>query len=467
MMLLALQEIVDVSHHRIQAAIAVLLTLGAAHGCVSAVSRLPVAPVTAANTASLPTATLAAVVAGIPWADLQATTDAKDDLAGAGAVVTRAMQGVAIRSATAETAVGMDRISEAALAAAVPQAVMQSLDVNRDGLLQGAEVSDSWLATWPGVQPGARLREADVARLLVASEPAVPTVLSESAVPPSSGRTSTSLLDRLAMAIAKEILLPGKGSIQDTPQAHGWPVQAVRFKSHDNLDLAGWYLPAEQPTTNGLVLVHGWGVNKSFMVKYAAQLRKFNVLAYDNRYAGESQGDFSTLAVFEVQDVPMAVDVLKQKGNTHVGLIGESLGGAAVIAAGANLKGSVDAVWNDCAFDSFYDAVYYRVLKRKYPFPSLVTRAGMWAVGHYTGTAVTSRDPIRFVGQLSPMPYYQVHGRGDLDTVPVNGEKLAAAAQEPKTVWWTQSAHAKSLPDNPDEYGRRLRAFFDGVFAAP
>ena len=49
-----------------------------------------------------------------------------------------------------------------------------------------------------------------------------------------------------------------------------------------------------------------------------------------------------------------------------------SMGGAVAIGA-ATLQPGFECVWNDCSFDSFYDAVYYRVKAAKYPLAGLIT----------------------------------------------------------------------------------------------
>jgi fermentation-respiration switch protein FrsA (DUF1100 family) len=55
-----------------------------------------------------------------------------------------------------------------------------------------------------------------------------------------------------------------------------------------------------------------------------------------------------------------------------------------------------------------------------------------------------------------------VHGQQDDETVPANGEKLFAAAQEPKTFWRTPEArHANSWELYPEEYRDRVQRFFD------
>ena len=91
-------------------------------------------------------------------------------------------------------------------------------------------------------------------------------------------------------------------------------------------DLAGWYW-GSGPT---VVLVHGWGSRASRLSGLAAALVEagFRVVAYDAPAHGESTGRFASLPEF----ARALGDVAEAIGPIH-GLVGHSLGGAAVAMA--------------------------------------------------------------------------------------------------------------------------------------
>jgi fermentation-respiration switch protein FrsA (DUF1100 family) len=262
---------------------------------------------------------------------------------------------------------------------------------------------------------------------------------------------------------SNDLMLPKKDDYTKDPGAYGIPFERVEFKSHDGLKLVGWYVPAAKPTTKAILLLHGHASKKDVVFrKYGNWLRsEYNLFLYDQRYSGESEGKYVTLGYYERHDAKLALDQLRSRGNTSIGLMGESMGGAVAINVGATVP-DVKAVWNDCAFDSLQDAIAPRAAARKYPLADLVAvavrkTAGLRAKGH-----LEEADPIHWVDKIGPRPFYLVHGLKDDETLPVNGEKLFKAAKDPKESWWTAEAkHANSWKVYPEEYKQRTFAFFE------
>ncbi len=106
-------------------------------------------------------------------------------------------------------------------------------------------------------------------------------------------------------------------------------------QAKDNLELDGWFLPA---SSNKVVLiVHGWGGNRATFIDLAQYLQRqnINVLTFDLR-GGTGK---NTYGQRESGDVAGAVDWLvntKAFEATNIALIGNSMGGAAVIDYSAN-----------------------------------------------------------------------------------------------------------------------------------
>ena len=53
-------------------------------------------------------------------------------------------------------------------------------------------------------------------------------------------------------------------------------------------------------------------------------------------------------------------------------------------------------------------------------------------------------DPVKAVGEIAPRPLLLIHGSKDDETLPVNAERLFAAAGQPKRLWWTPVRHGES-----------------------
>jgi fermentation-respiration switch protein FrsA (DUF1100 family) len=187
------------------------------------------------------------------------------------------------------------------------------------------------------------------------------------------------------------------------------------------------------------------------------------VFLYDQRRAGESEGTFVSLGYFERKDAALALDQLRRRGNTQLGVMGESMGGAVAIESAA-MDSSVKACWADCAFDSLHDAIAPRAVKRKYPFPNYVATSVIAAASIRAHGKLVDADPIRWVDKISPRPLYLVHGQADDDTTPENSDKLFEKAGQPKTIWRTEGAHhAESWKLYTAEYKAKMLAFFQAA----
>lgn len=109
-------------------------------------------------------------------------------------------------------------------------------------------------------------------------------------------------------------------------------------KEGKELNIKGWFIPGRSPEAPTFVVLHGQGDNRIGSLKYAGMLSRagYNVLAYDHRHHGESEGDFSTFGYYEGYDVSAAIDYLESRGDCNterLGIIGESFGGATAIMA--------------------------------------------------------------------------------------------------------------------------------------
>ncbi len=267
------------------------------------------------------------------------------------------------------------------------------------------------------------------------------------------------------MVGTKDLLYPqDKEDLVKKPDAYGYAYESITFDGHDGTDLRGWYVPAATPTTKAVLLLHGHTSNKDrFFAKYAGWLHDdYNLFIYDSRFHGESDGNITTLGWHERRDAALALTQLKTRGNTSIGVMGESMGGAVAIGVAAD-KPEIKACWADCAFDSLHDAIAPRAKARKYPLPEYVAWSVVKTATVRSRHNVASADPIRCIKSIAPRPVYLVHGGADDDTLPLNSQKLYAEAAEPKTYWTVAGAdHAQSWEKQPLEYQTRLQTFFGG-----
>ena len=152
----------------------------------------------------------------------------------------------------------------------------------------------------------------------------------------------------------------------------------------------------------------------------------------------------------------------------RIGLMGSSLGAAtATIAMGEDA--AIAATWADSAYSEFdVAAVEYT---ENGGYPGWVTGAGVFVGRILSGDPLGDRDPAQALRQLDGRPYAIVHC--DADRVVFvhhagDNAAIAAAAGTDVTPWILPGCgHVDAMFVAPDEYERRLLAFFTDALGAP
>ena len=252
-----------------------------------------------------------------------------------------------------------------------------------------------------------------------------------------------------------------------TPAAFGMPFEDVHFRTADGLELAGWLVPHPRPRGN-LLFCHGHGRNRGHV---AGLLETFhhlglNVLAFDFRGHGESPGHTATFGDREVQDVVAAAAYLHQRfPDQPLFVVGVSYGAAVALQALPQLPG-VAGVWSEGSF-----ARMDHLVANQFRLAPAGLREGLVAVYEVLGwldCGVHGQDinPVEALKGLR-VPIYFCHAREDRLVPFAEGQALYDAYGGPKDCWWVADAtHFNVRQRHPQEYARRLRAFFEGRLTA-
>jgi fermentation-respiration switch protein FrsA (DUF1100 family) len=252
-----------------------------------------------------------------------------------------------------------------------------------------------------------------------------------------------------------------------SPAAMGLAFANVRFRTSDGLELAGWVIPADRARGN-VIFCHGHGRNRGHVAALLPTLHELglNVLAFDFRGHGDSEGHTSTFGHREVADLMAAVAYLnEQYVEQPLILVGISLGADVLLQALPQLP-QVQGVWSEGAFSRFANvadnqfawvpACFRGELMQMY-YRLGWLECGMW------GPAIS---PIDRLSGLS-VPIYFCHAQGDQLVPAAEGEDLYAAYRGPKWHWWVENAtHYNVRQRNNAEYLRRLKTFVENCLSA-
>lgn len=249
-----------------------------------------------------------------------------------------------------------------------------------------------------------------------------------------------------------------------TPKDSGLYYEDVSFQSNDGLTLKGWWIPAKN-SERTIIFSHGYGLNRStsgFSVfRLAAFLHQagYNILVYDFRNSGESEGTMASIAQKEQYDVLAAIDFVKEeKQAKQIVLMGWSMGASASLLAGSQ-SDDVVAIIADSPFakldtylqDSFthWTKLPRFVGKLFYPFSTL----------NPFGFRAKNVRPLQAVKEAKQKSILLIHAKND-PTISYQ-ESVKIKEVYPLAEFWNpdDGLHIESYRVYPTEYEQRVLQF--------
>ncbi len=251
----------------------------------------------------------------------------------------------------------------------------------------------------------------------------------------------------------------------DSPARYGLPFEEVEFKSRDGITLRGWFIPAPQ-AKGTVIFCHGHAGSMDPDLKYAPWFHSsgFNVLMFDFRGHGRSEGDKISMGYFERFDLLGAVDYLKERGLNNIGVLGFSMGGAVAITAAA-VEPAIKAVACDGAFARLVGVLIRGVGVVNPALRPIGFVAGPLAILFASirlGAWLPSADPIRWVSRISPRPLLLIHGEKDIFISTGEIKALYETAGEPRELWIVPGAGHRNADElYPEKYREKVIGFFE------
>ncbi len=216
------------------------------------------------------------------------------------------------------------------------------------------------------------------------------------------------------------------------------------FQSADGTRLHGWYVPRSKPRAV-ILFCHGNAGNVTHRAESMQALHRLvhaSVLVFDYRGYGRSEGKPNELGI--LADARAARAWLAARENIaeqDIVVMGESIGGAVAVDLAA--RDGARALVLENTFDTLPNVAAYH-------FPWLPVQ---WAMR-------TRLDSVAKIGQYQG-PLFQAHGDADTIVPLPCGQRLFAAANEPKTFMLLPGRdHNDGMPG---EYYTALAKFLDSL----
>ncbi|MFH0753689.1 MAG: alpha/beta fold hydrolase [Candidatus Omnitrophota bacterium] len=237
----------------------------------------------------------------------------------------------------------------------------------------------------------------------------------------------------------------------------------VSLKTRDGLNIKGWFVPAD--SDKAVIIAHGLGANKSNFLGTVDMWHQLNVnvLIFDFRGHGMSDGHTVTFGYRERLDVMAGLNYLiETKKFTADKIIGYgvSFGGAAMIHA-ANEMRVFHKIIIDSSFASLDDMAdtivageaIIPVFGRKF-----FKEIGLFFIRMAVGFDIREHSPENIVGRLDGTPLLLIHGKGDPLIHWKQTQRLYEKAGNPKQVVFLETqGHFGTM--NDASYVEIIRGF--------
>ncbi len=238
--------------------------------------------------------------------------------------------------------------------------------------------------------------------------------------------------------------------------------QWVRVGEHLSLSL--WTIEPDPTPRGTVVLLHGYGGSRDQLLGVARffWVRDWRVVLLDQRGAGDSEGDHTTLGYREGDDLAQVVEVLRPELDGPLVAYGFSMGAVAALGAAGRHQAPLDAVIAEAPYSSLVDTIGQRfVILGLPPSPGaeLLTFWGSVWAGFWAFDMRPAEDARHIT-----VPTLVVSGTEDRRAPPAQGAEIVANLGAHGTHLVLEgTGHQLGLETQPLQWTAAVEALLDGV----
>jgi dipeptidyl aminopeptidase/acylaminoacyl peptidase len=249
------------------------------------------------------------------------------------------------------------------------------------------------------------------------------------------------------------------------PKDTGLPQENVTIETFDGLHLSCWFVPQKKNPRGTILYLHGVGDCKVAGVPFAKCLynKGFNVILYDSREHGESEGYFCTYGFYEKHDVSAVINYLQSRKDINIGKIGifgTSMGAAVAIQAAA-IDRRIIAIVSEASYTNLRTVfVDYqkRIIKLPWHFLRNIALTQSQKMANFKARLVSPLEDIKRVH----IPLLITHGKNDSFIKSDYSKLLYDAANEPKQLIIVEDAgHNDVWEVGGAAYENSITSFFE------
>lgn len=267
--------------------------------------------------------------------------------------------------------------------------------------------------------------------------------------------------------VGSSLTKPEREALTTNPKkAEKLAYEDVSFRSlKDRTRLSGWWIPSEDAKLT-IVFAHGYGKNREQTdVPIFPLFKKFhdagyNVLTFDFRGSGISEGKRVTVGAKEQDDLLTAVSYAKSRASEPVVLYGISMGAstALVTAPKADVAGVIaDSPFSDLENYLETNLPVWSGLPN-FPFTPVILQV----TPPLTGLNPERVKPIEAIRRID-LPILMIHGKDD-DAIPVTESmRLQKAAPHSELYVTENDGHVQSYAHDRKAYEDKVLSYLEDI----
>lgn len=237
------------------------------------------------------------------------------------------------------------------------------------------------------------------------------------------------------------------------------PYDSVQLFTSSKNKIDGWWMKADS-AIGTVILFHGLSSNKGFALNEANEFLAmgYNTLLIDFRAHGQSGGIACTIGMKEAEEVKLAYDYVKSKGEKNIILWGMSMGAVSITRAVYDYNILPQKIILEMPFERLQDHI--RARARVFGFPNepfgfFVTfwtglEQGYWGFGHQT---------TKYVRQIS-CPVLLQWGAKDEYVLKKETENIFKNISSKKTlIEYPEAGHVSLLNADTEKWRNAVAGF--------
>lgn len=240
----------------------------------------------------------------------------------------------------------------------------------------------------------------------------------------------------------------------------------IEFKSTDDLTLKGWLF--ENNSEELVIMVPGLTQNRINTSYYAMSIGKdlvdqgYNLLMYDPRATGLSEGNRVSYGKFEVADIIGVVKFAKEYGfkPERTAILGDSTGAISTLMAVGQLN-EISALIIDTATTNYKPFIIHRLWEEK-KIPTFFAPGIFLFTDTIFGLNIGAVKPIEKLSLVPDRRFLYLHAELDEIFPSTEGRKLLDASNSnSKLVVFPNAKHIETYKSDPSLYRKEVFSFLE------